>query len=405
MKYKEKFEKYLKGELGSSEREEVDRDIEKMQVLFEYLDRELDEELLEKEDVESGAREVSLGKNGHTDLSREISRAVGRKLRKYTVLAGAVILILAFGIMAGLSPLLDAVCYNPAKQVEISEDGGDSAVVYRPFQLPLSVYMELFCGDKGFADVSVRPEGYGRYTIDVQTQINGEITHHPLELVRNHLYEQDMQWKESDIPANAFTYYDKENSCSIAPEEAKEKLDDLPDSVAIRAAVSFRDVKNMEELLAFMKKYEAQYLYIPIETNENGFQGFVGFCPKLSGYDLTKAYELYTDGKYPYLDLFEYEGDGRYPAEVLEQHVKSMIAFMMDEKNKRFLEIFDSSYAGQSAEELYQYKYRNIRDYIDAHGVNGYGAVVYASKQQLLEMFADETVSGVYMIDSTLQLN
>lgn len=405
MGYKEKFEKYLKGELGGLEREEVNRDIEKMQVLFEYLDRGLDAELLEEEDVESRTGDVLPEKDRHTDISREVSRAVGRKLRKYAVVAGAVILILVFGAMAGLSPLLDAVCYDPAKQEEISEDEGSSAVMYRTFQLPLSVYMELFCGDKGFADVSVRPEGYGRYTLDVQTQINGEITHHPLELVRNHLYEQDMQWNEPDIPANAFTYYDRENSCSITPAEAKEKLDMLPDTLAVRAAVSFKDAKNMEELSVFMKEYEAQYLYIPIETNENVFQGCVGFCPKTSGYDLTKAYELNTDGKYPYLDLFEYEGDDGYPAEVLEQHVKSMVAFMMDEKNERFLEIFDSSYAGQSAEELYQYKYRNIRDYIDEHGVNGYGAVVYATKQQLLEMIADETVSGVYMLDSAIQLN
>lgn len=404
MEYKEKFEKYLKGELDQAEEEEIRRDIEKLQVLFEHMDQELDQELPDrKEIVNDAAKSRFSGKRKHKDISREISRAVSRKLRNYAVVTGVVVLIIVFLLLAGLSPLLDRVCYNPAKQEEISKDGGYSTSVYQPFQLPLAVYMELFCGDKGFASADIRPEGYGRYMLNVQTQINGKITHHSLELVRNHLYQQDMQWNESDLPGNAFTYYGNENCCSIDPQEAKRVLEQFPDLAGIRAAVSFKDVKNMEELSAFMGRHDAQYLYIPVVSHDYaGFGGYVGFCPKQSGYNLT---ELYSNEDYPYLDIFEYEKDRTYPAEVMEQHMRSMIDFMMDEENEKFLEIFDALYPGQKAEELYVYKYRNIKNYIEEHGVKGYGAVVYAKKQQLLQLIADETVNGVYILDSSLLLN
>lgn len=402
MEYREKFEKYLKGELTDSEAEKIQEDMEKIQVLLEHMDKGLDEELFEAEYAYEDDAFQNKGKTGKREnLHRAISRAVSRKLRKYAIVTGAVVLIIVFALIAGLSPLLDAICYNPAEQEEISEDGGYSAIICQPFQLPMAVYMELFCGDKGFANANVRPEGYGRYTLDVQTQINGKITHHPLELVRNHLYRQDMQWNTPDMPANAFTYYGREYTCSITPDEAKKRLAELPDSVRIRAAVSFKEAESMEKIVEFMKAYEALYLYIPVVVNEEGYGGLnMGLSPKPAGYDLT---HLYSKEKYPYLDVFEYEGDESGMAEVLEQHMKSMLEFMLDEENEEFVNIFDSSVPGENLADFSKYKY--ALSYIEKNGVKGYGIVVSAGKEQLLAMLDNPEIDGVYMHDGDLQLN
>lgn len=367
MRYEERFRKYLDGELNEAEKEAIEEDMERLEVLLAFMDKKLE----------------------------------NKKLRKYAAVTGAIVLILVLVLIYGLSPVFNRIYYNPAKTEEILDETSDSAVVYQPFQLPLAVYMELFCGEKGFSTANVRAEGYGRYTVDVYTQINGETAHHPLELVRNHLYRQDPLWNVSDIPGNAFTHHYKgELFCGITVKEAEEKLEKLPEALRVRAALSFAELKDTEELSEFMDKYEARYLYVPIEIHSAGFSGYWGFTPKAAGYDSS---DLYSQEEYPYLDLFQYNGEGSYPPEVLTQHVTSMLKFMLAEKNRKFLEIFDSSVPGENVAD--PLKYEEALKYVEENGVNGYGIVVSASKQQLLAMLKDSSVDGIYMLDGTLDLN
>lgn len=392
MRYVEKFEKYLNGELSANEAQEVQEDIEKLQVLLGHMDEKLDEELYEDEKEDRDERQAQI-------LSREVSKAVSRKLRRYAAVTGIIVLALAPAVVYGMSPLLDKVCYNPnhVETIKTMNNGEEAEIIYNPFDMIMTVYMELFCGDQGFSDTSVRLEGYGRYAIDVQTQINGEIVHHPLELVRNHLYRQDLAWNSADMPDNAFTYrYSYEDGyCGVDKAEAEERLENVPEALKIRAAVSFKDTKNITEIKEFMEQYNSYYLYFPMVTSE-GYNGYWGFSPKFAGMVLE---DMYDEEKYPYLDLFQYDGDDR-PEEVYEQHVESMIKFMMD--NEEFLRIFDSDVPGENVADLSKYEY--VLRYIQDHGVNCYGTVVYAAKQELLDMLDDPSVDGVYMMDSYLAL-
>ena len=373
-----------------------------MQVLLGHLEDSLDRELYGEEGFEEEKNEQ--GKRAgfrdlkDRDLSKEVSRAVSRKFRRYAVVTGVLVIAAVLLLLYGLSPLLDKVCYNPSENVEIVDEETQSAVIYSPLQLTMSVYMELFCGDKGFADVAVRPEGYGRYTIDVQTQINGEFAHHPLELVRNHLYRQDLNWNRSDFPDNAFTYRQQGANCAMKAEDARMKLEDIPEAVMIRAAISFDDTKNLEELVEFMGKYDTCYLYCPIVVDDYGHSGgYWGFCPKRAGYVLTDGYD---QEKYPYLDVFQYEDYSNAPAEVYEKHMVSMLNYMMD--HEEFLGIFDSDVPGENV--VNKVKYQSALHYIEENGVNSYGIIVYATKQELLGILEDETVNGVYMLDGSLNL-
>lgn len=355
----------------------------------QYLDEKPDTELFEEE-PEENRKEQS--------FHREISRAVERKFRRYAAVSGAVAFVIVILLIYGLSPLLNRIFYNPARTEEIFDKKTESAIVHQPFQLTLAVYMELLCGEKGFAAANVREEGYGRYTIDVQTQINGAVRHHALALVRNHLYSQDMFWNISDLPGNAFIHdYGYDSACCIDVEEAKDRLGELPDSLKIRAALSFAETKNAEELVEFMTKYEAQYLYIPLEVP---FAGRLGFMPEAAGY---WTVDLYSQEEYPYLDLCQYEGEGICPPEVLTQHVKSMLKFMLAEDNRKFLAVFDSCVPGENVAN--PLKYQNALEHVEAQGINGYGIVVFASKGQLLNLLEDASVEGVYMLDSSLDLN
>lgn len=392
MKYEERFQKYLDGDADECESARIEEDLEKMQVLSSYLDQKMDEELFEEEREDNG-----------DGLSQAVSRAVRRKLRNYAF--AAIIIIVLFIvplIIYGLSPLMDRIFYNPSGEVTEEAPDGNSAVVYSIFPLAMRTYMELFCADKGRADVAVRPEGYGRYSLDVRTQVNGEITHHSLELARNHLYRKDMNWNRPDVPGNAFTYCveDEEMYCGAGQKETAEKLSDVPEALKIRAAISFKEPKNVEELSAFMKTYATQYLSIPIVTfdgQKGSMANSFGFCPEIIGLDLTDCYD---QEKYPYLGLEQYREGGDIPAEILTRHMESMIQYMLDSED--FLRIFDSGAPGVNL--LNDSKYKTALAYVKENGVNGYGAVVNATKQELLNMLEDPSVDGAYMMDSYLDL-
>lgn len=393
--YEEKFEKYLSKELDAEESQSIEEDIEKFQVLLGYMDQALDQELYEKEE-EGGGKEEAAAEE--TELGRKISKAVGRKFRNYTIAAVAAAVCIVPALLACVSPLLDHICYNPNQPEEILNEKEESVTVVNPFVTDMSVYMELFCGDKGFVDIGLWPEGYGRYTIDVRTQIDGENTSHMLELVRNHLYRSDLNWNRSDFPDNAFTYCrSRGESCSMGTEAAKEKLEKVPELMKIRAAVSFDGLKTMEELADFMERHDTHYLYCPVAVE--GYR-YWGFAPVKGGYD----YELtYDPEEFPYLDLSQYKGtEGRFaPASVYEEHMESMIRYLMERED--FLKIFEGGMPG-GKNFLNTYEYVTALDYIREHGVKSYGTVVYAAKEELLGILDDPAVEGVYMLDGKLDL-
>ncbi|MCI9339539.1 MAG: hypothetical protein HFG94_02625, partial [Dorea sp.] len=82
-------------------------------------------------------------------------------------------------------------------------------------------------------------------------------------------------------------------------------------------------------------------------------------------------------------------------------HVESMIRYLMEQED--FLKIFDGGVPG-GKNYLDTYKYKGVLDYIREHGVKSYGVVVYARKEELLEILEDPSVEGVYMLDGKMDL-
>lgn len=218
MNYAERFRKYVEGEIGDEEKARIEKDLDKTRVLLAYLDSSIDEALCVEEEKATGEGDDGKTEKGraHNEVGRRKSRAVNRKLLHYAVATGAVVLLLVSIAIHALSPVMDAIYYNPS-----SPRGSLS-----PFDLNMAVYMELMFGDKGYASVTVRPEGYGRPSLDVQTKIIRRINHHYLKLNKNHLYWTDMSWNQPDIPGNAFTYSveDSEMYAGATVEEAAGKL-------------------------------------------------------------------------------------------------------------------------------------------------------------------------------------
>lgn len=183
----------------------------------------------------------------------------------------------------------------------------------------------------------------------------------------------------------------------MGKEDAVRKLEEIPEAMKIRAAVSFDGLKSMEELVDFMEQYDTQYLYCPVAAE--GVR-YWGFSPVKRGYDYVQTYD---PEEYPYLDLSQYkESEGKFTlAEVYEKHVESMIRYLMDQED--FLKIFEGGAPG-GKNYLLTGEYAETLAYIREHGVKSYGTVVYATKQELLKILGDPAVEGVYMLDGKWNL-
>lgn len=380
MKYEEKFKKYLQGELDRKESEEIEQDMEKMQVLLEHMDIEPEEEFLSEEEVPKKKEDI---------FSKRVSGAVRKKFRNYVLLAVALATVVVLLIIYGLSPLLNSIYYSPVKRYK-DEEGAKITAVKDEFVMGMDAYLELFSGEKGVTDVWVQEEGYGKYSIEVMRQYAGKTTTYPLQLTRNRLYASDSSWDVTSLPINAFT---RDSAyCGLAKEEAIDKISKLPDNLLIQAAVSFDAIKNAQEVVDFMDAHEAYYMYVPTAL-EGDPQGYWGFTPS-PGYDRS---ELYDHEKYPYLEVDQQE-NGKYPeritAEMLEEHLKSLIRYVGD--HPEFGKAFNLVQKGIAFNES---NYEAILMEVEDNGIRAYGAVVSATKEELLDMLEDSSVEGAYIMD------
>lgn len=77
-----------------------------------------------------------------------------------------------------------------------------------------------------------------------------------------------------------------------------------------------------------------------------------------------------------------------------------MLAYMKD--NEKFGQIFTSDVPGENV--FNRQKYENALDYVQKNGANGYGVVVNAGRDELLQMLSDSDVDGIYLMDAQLKL-
>jgi len=384
MKYSDEFKKYLAGNLDEAKASEFESDVEKVKTITEYLDEQMDSRLYVSETSEPDKESKSEQKKTK-DL---INRSVNRKLLKYNLIVGSFLLAVILFLSFGLSPLLNAMYYNPGKKV-------GTAYPMNQIDLPLSIFTELHFGDQGFYDGSnVVAEGYGKYSVDAYTQFNG-INHNYFTIEKSELQGVNNHFLFSDMPINIFSCF----SSYYCPEKADviQTLADLPASSRIKAAISFNESIDMTELSAFMTKYDAYFIYIPIQVSDGpefpSFLGYFGFELTGSGTIFT---ELYDPEKYPYLDLVEYNIENPmedeqfsfepYPAQIYEEHFLSMLHYMNDQKT--FNQVFNNTT-----------DYAAVMKYVEENGIRTYGVVVYASPEQIEKMLNDELYDGFSILD------
>lgn len=379
MSYKDKFKAYLDGSLGEDKAREVEEDIEKIKVISGYLDEELDEKLFDEDDRLEENVEIT---NKEEELKDLVQKAINKKLRRYGILVGSSVLAIVLFIMFGLSPIMDRIYYNPSEKL-----GSYSQAI----DLPLAVYTELHCANRWFNYTNISSEGYGKYSLKVGYQFQGEIEDFYVTMDRGKFVGDFNGMLKDNLFGNSFTRGTASTNFEPDDKYTLDELRKLPDTAIVEAAISFPKDLDLKELEEIQKKYNDFYItYVPVRVVEENAQAgaYFGFEPY--GVGVVFDEDTYDNEKFPLLELAN-KKERDVNTEQWEIHFKSMLKYMAEaeEFNTAINSYFD---------------YKAALDYVEESGIKTFGVVVKMPVKDLLQLRDDGVVENILVTDAKLSI-
>lgn len=374
MNFRDLIEKYKQGIASEEEIEIIEQEIEKFEVIEEYLDDNIELDFISP--VESTV---------DTNDSGEIQKSVNKRLRKVALTSVSIILALLFSIFYILSPLVDNMYYNPNKT---SVGDGIKDLVY-----DLRVFTELnLPGYHLSFPTHAENLGFGKYNVYLGrtkklTQerdiVNMKIERGRLFSSDKSLYPEHFVYFPTYINPESF---DKE-SIERNNERVMNHLKELNPVSYVAAYLTFERDLTMEELYQLQWDYSVKFIWAGIRTEaeEEMYKTITGFS-----LENNSGVQLYTPDaeRYPAFNYYEWL-DGKHTfsnqSKAYELHYKSLLKYMID-REKAVLTL-------EGMPTKYDY-YKSALEYVEENGVNTFGVLVFANPEDLIELVENGTVEN-----------
>lgn len=377
MKFKEIFEKYKIGEVTDEEKEFIDEEIEKNEIINEYLA----DSIMDKfESFENENEAISV---------KKMKKKVDKKFRGIILKSIIGVVAIFSFIQIAVSPLTSLLFYNPSEILE-----GESHT--NTLLLDTKVFTELHFPEyiTSYATNS-NDLGFGKHKFEIyqQNKFDNENTIAYGEIVRGKLETNGEGFYL--FPYNN-VFYEK-GASTIEPQGKKEfdanikLLEELPKSSVVASYLSFKEDMSIKKLLELQKKYDLRISWVAVRTDGRNGETKIGFNPLVEG----PIIELAKEQKevYPYLNLnSEYVESLEITDEVLETHYKSLLKYMST--REEFLSTF------YNVNGIYNKYYKDSLRYIEDNGVKTYGIRIDSSADELIELLADENINSVFIQDA-----
>jgi len=364
MNFKDALEHYRAGSATEEEAALVEAELEKTQLIAEYLD--------EAWDIQT------------PDAPPPDYRKVRKRLRQQRIFL-ILIPVLIVAIIAAVLPLGHSLLYfDPTKSTFVSSCSD--------FELYLSAYTELFQPNHYFFNAVVNQTGLGRYQLEiVRYGLDDRSPEELTAILDKGTMTFPKEFLRSGLPINILA-----NTTlppyEMSPEhkaQVREKLEQLPDYISVRAAVSFQEDWSMEELVAFRDQLNGEITWSAIRHAPTDTQ----MLP-LIGIQPNRSMVYYTgDTKLGQLYPAFYISESDCTPELLEQHFESLLQYIVDHP-----EITDVM--GLERVDYYE----DVLAYIREQGVKSYGCVVQTSARELLRLLDEGIVTQVWPMDADISL-
>lgn len=367
MTFKDAMEHYRAGTASEEERQLVEQELEKSQLIAEYLDAQWEEKPI----LPAAAPEEM--------------KQVRKSLRRRNALTVLTSLLLAAALLLGTVyigiPAAESFYWDPS----VTSYGTPYST---DLELTLSAYTELFCPDINIASATEKRTGFAAYEISIQywdayrggdsKYAMGTIEKGELTLPSGFLRQ---------CPVNIFdraTYPFFESSAADL-QSVYDNISQLPEYVRVVAAVSFPEDKSMEQVLEFQDSLlDGQIGWTAIRSGPLDEQRL-----PLCGMDIYQSGSVRTEvnAYYPYLDTKGAEIN----AANLETHFKSLLQYSLDQAN-----------AGTGIpvwSNVDQFYYAKVLEYVKEYGVYSYGCYISGTPETFLALIESGAVTKVHVED------
>lgn len=400
MKYRELLNLYRHGQLEESQRQEVEAEIEKYDAISEYLCEE--SEIPSLEDLKAPADLPDAAESDR--FTAAIQKSIRRAFLKLGITVGVVVLVVTLFAIFVLPRIVDEFYYQPDDIVATSPEDGSWGT--NRMSLDLSVWTELFQPGSYHTNVSSVSRGYGAYDITIyqNLSIDGRFTSVGGRLVRNELMLYDPNLFR--LPAgNAFllpegkdnvntNFYVDEQTGEKHPftrederNHAFESLRRRPDTELLIAYISLEQITDYSDFFHWYENLELECFdtWVGIYAEDEYGQ----WRTENTGMDLNAVgtYLNWDREKYPALRLLDDTQDG-WPdtsdEAMMTTHFLSLLSYLEDHPKMR--DIFDVSYRLDP---------QIIKEYVQNNGLQVYGFALVTSRDELLKLEDDPTVSYI----------
>ena len=305
------------------------------------------------------------------------------------------IALIVVGLYKGAETIQSNVYYNPNNEEQFLADdvkGNEFKVLFQTF-LGL-----IYPGQSCWFFDDVEDMGNGKYNFEVK--------------IFDSFYSSNYDWQtnmsfvieKSKLEIN--TSASSERLLVIADEFVEpgktstsyfETLDyiynevlSLPDSSYISASISFKEYKNLDEIVTLMKKYDdVTFKWIALKGMNSDSQIAGGMTLYESSYwDLSEE----TNKIYPYFYIWKKED---ISADTLKQNYLSKLKMLLDHKD--FVEVMGNEFGGLLDYETIQTHYNNAQN-----EMLGYGLRINIKKADFLKMLKNEDISMARVHDVKL---
>lgn len=415
MKYRDMMNAYRNGQLSDELAEKIRDDIEKQEVISEYLLDRMEEEweLGEKDFAEEQNGEERERKEDADQITKQINRSIRKAFLKMGAVITAILLVAILFFTFGLSPLVSLFYYDPGKEVTKSTDG----IILNQMSLDYGIYSNLTMPGKYRDYVSVVDQGFGKYNIEIVqnvtrtdqfVNVGGYIDKGKMTLFNTNVLkkpspnlfagaglegEGSISEKEVQTEKNLKL---KEGESVFhwryaSKEEAVHALEKLDEDTWYMGYVTFENTMSFQEMQNFIRSLPedtwAEWCGVNTADEKERSGSRLGYFL----YTYSDTYNWKIKG-YPNLSPVEdgtEEGTEKSIDEKLQdeqwcqEHMISMLKYLADQK--QFLKLFG---------ETGTY-YNAAASYLEEHPLTYYGIVIGGKKADFLELVKSDRVYGI----------
>ena len=374
MNFREAMDHYRADTASEEERKLVEQELEKMQLLEEYMDERWNDSIRsgteDREDADFAASEL-----------KNVRRSLRCRAARIVLISLVLTAVLLLSIFYVVIPAAEKQYLDP-------ETNTFDCPFDTDLELALAAYSELFVPDQAILSLSSSRTGFASYNLTIQYFDPArwrDTRHVSARLEKNQLtIPADMLMTS---PSNIF-----ERGCfgfgafgEEFNEDVYHRLSQLPEYVKVYAAVSFPEDLTMEELIEFSDSLkDGEVCWIGVRHVEENRQllPLCGIYPFSGG----KIRENINNA-YP---MFEIKGS-EMTGDNLRQHFQSLLKYMADWTD-------DEIQVGDITKTYYE----EVLDYVEENGVHTYGCYVTASPKTILGLLDSGEITQAYLADARL---